>query len=163
MEEIMQVEREPWGMPYKIVMGKMVKRQPLPGLNSKERVKSIIRGLFLEHPQRSTLYWRPDTDNNDAAITIRELLIASKSLKGNIAPSLDGITNKAIQIIVKRQLQVLQVVQVYNECIKERCFPKFWKKTRLALLKKGTSHKTTRHHTALYVYSTVRANCLKNY
>lgn len=39
-----------------------------------------------------------------------------------------------MQSIVRRQSKIL--LQLYDECIKKRCFPKVWKKTRLILLKK---------------------------
>lgn len=46
------VEREPWGKPYKIVIGKLSVRSPIPVLNLPERLLAIIKELFLSHPAR---------------------------------------------------------------------------------------------------------------
>ncbi|KAE9530118.1 hypothetical protein AGLY_011580 [Aphis glycines] len=36
-----QVERDPWGIPYKLVMGKLKRHQPIPGLDSPDTVGRI--------------------------------------------------------------------------------------------------------------------------
>lgn len=44
-----QAEREPWGIPYKLVMGELLTRTPTPGLNTEGKVRNVIQSLFPEH------------------------------------------------------------------------------------------------------------------
>lgn len=129
-----QVDREPWGMPYKLVMGKLLARTISPGLNSEDKVRNIVQSLFPDHQQRRVLHW-PLNQAEPIGITHEELVAASRSLKTKIAPGIDGITNEAIKILVERQPRAL--VAIYNQCLAERRFPEVWKKARLILLKKG--------------------------
>lgn len=40
------MESDPWGKPYKLIMRKLRKRTPIPGIDIPGRVESIIEGLF---------------------------------------------------------------------------------------------------------------------
>ncbi|VVC30813.1 Hypothetical protein CINCED_3A019125 [Cinara cedri] len=37
-----EVEHDPWGMPYKLMMGKLVKTPPIPGLNTPGTMAEIV-------------------------------------------------------------------------------------------------------------------------
>jgi len=41
-----QIDRDPWGLPYRIVMKMLSRRRPIPGLEIPGRLDSIIGTLF---------------------------------------------------------------------------------------------------------------------
>lgn len=48
-----QVESDPWGKPYKLVMGKLTKSRPPKELKQQGVVQRITKGLFPVHPPPS--------------------------------------------------------------------------------------------------------------
>jgi len=46
------VETDPWGGPFKIVMGKLSTKTSTPGINIPGRMESIVQGLFPTHPHK---------------------------------------------------------------------------------------------------------------
>jgi len=132
-----QVEHDPWGMPYKLVMGKLSKPSPIPGINIPGRVETIVRELFPMHQKRPKDEW-PATCNQDAinaAIQPDEIKSAARSLRSNTAPGPDGITNDVLKCYTRCKPDFL--LKVYNKCLSEGIFPATWKSARLVLLKKG--------------------------
>lgn len=132
-----QVEHDPWGMPYKLVMGKLGRPSPIPGLNTPGRMDSILLELFPRHPARLQDRWSPinTQEETESLITTDELQKAARSLKINTAPGPDGITNAVLKSFVRCQPEFL--LKVYNRCITEGHFPTTWKTARLVLLRKG--------------------------
>lgn len=51
------VETNPWGRPFKIVMGKLCKNTPIPGINIQGRMESIVEGLFPTPPRKDETNW----------------------------------------------------------------------------------------------------------
>lgn len=45
-----EVEHDPWGRPFKLVMYKLGKSPPIPGLNIPGRIEAIVGDLFPQHP-----------------------------------------------------------------------------------------------------------------
>ena len=130
------VEHNPWGLPYKIVMGKLSRPPPIPELDTPGRIQNIVNGLFPQHPIRDRHPWPlTPSDENMQNIDTAELKIAASSLKNNIAPGPDAIPNEAVKIIVSLKPKVLETV--YNKCLTEGVFPRRWKRARLVLLRKG--------------------------
>ena len=41
-----EVEKDPWGLAFKIVTKRLVTRRKTPGLDNPDRVKYIVRSLF---------------------------------------------------------------------------------------------------------------------
>lgn len=131
------VERDPWGKPFKLIMGKLAKTTPIPEINIPGRMLRIVQSLFPTHRHRATLDWPPEheLDEEAACITLRELHLAARSLRSNASPGPDGIPTKAILHIARCKPGIL--LDVYNKCIAGRHFPKIWKKARLVLVRKG--------------------------
>lgn len=132
-----QVERDPWGTPYKLVMGKLKRHQPIPGLDSPGTVGRIVNVLFPTHPPRAPGQWPniPASDITGALITTEEVRTASSRIKNKISPGPDGIPNEALKLLAVKRPDIL--ANVYNKCIREGHFPVVWKKARLVLLRKG--------------------------
>jgi len=131
------VELDTWGLPYKLVMGKLTRPPPIPELNTPGRIEHIVKGLFPQHPTRDTTSWRskPMLDGTQWKIDLPELKVAASRLKSEIAPGTDGIPNEVVRVIVALNPGVL--LNVYNNCLAEGTFPRTWKKARLVLLRKG--------------------------
>ncbi|KAL4153093.1 hypothetical protein QTP88_000926 [Uroleucon formosanum] len=132
-----QVENDPWGMPYKLVMAKLARSAPIPGLNCPDRICSIVNTLFPDHPQRSPDVWPPvsDLERSSFSISTEDVQLAARSLKNKVSPGPDGITNEAIKLIARNQPAMLSTT--YNKCLRDGHFPSSWKKARLVLLWKG--------------------------
>lgn len=130
-----EVERDPWGKPYKIVMGKLNVRSPIPGLNLPGRLSAIIRELFPSHPARTSNALSPALPVPIKKFETVELRSACAKLKNGKAPGLDGVSNEILKILVAHQPDVL--LDIFNECLAQGRFPAAWKEAKLVLLRKG--------------------------
>lgn len=91
------IEKNPWGIPYKIVMGKL--RSSAPGLTETidpSELDQVLSDLF---PQiiddRDNYDVRIDTWNNEWDVTADEICRAiDEKANNSTAPGPDGITNK---------------------------------------------------------------------
>lgn len=119
-----QVQQDPWGMPFKLIMGKLVKHLPIPGLSTPGRLDAIIQGLFPQHPARVHDVWSPFCNQHvrDAYFTTEELLTAARCLKKNAAPGPDSIINDVLKSFAHSKPEF--AVNVYNKCLVEGVFPK---------------------------------------
>ena len=72
---------------------------------------------------------------NNTSTNFDNICFATRRLKNNISPGLDGIPNEAIKIIVSKQPDT--ILKLLNKCLNKGTFPIVWKKVRLFLLKKG--------------------------
>lgn len=127
------VESDPWGKPYKLVMGKLCKKTSIPGIDIPGRIESIIEGLFPTHQYKDTRTWK--IEENPTYITDTELKQAAKSLKANKAPGIDGVPNEILKEVAK--LRPGLMLDTYNKCITQGSFPREWKAARLVLVRKG--------------------------
>lgn len=87
---------DPWGKPYKLVMGKLYKRMPILGMGIPGRIENIIEGLFPTHQEREGTVWITE-ENPPPPVTIIELTQATRSLKTNKAPGIDGVPNEILK------------------------------------------------------------------
>jgi len=129
-----QVQRDPWGKPYKLVMGKLCRNSKIPGINTPGRAQLITQGLFPEHDEREMTQWPQDLPE-DAHFTITELRHAANQLKNSVSPGPDRVPNEVMKILCRSQPEAL--ITLYNKCIDQGRFPKPWKRARLVLLRKG--------------------------
>lgn len=95
------VEKDPWGLPYKLVMGKLSRPPPIPELSLPGRTEHIVQGLFPQHPRRHSETWpeSPVDSQTHREIDIAELKVVASSLKKKISPGKDGILNEAVKAI----------------------------------------------------------------
>jgi len=127
-----EVKRDPWGKPYKLVMGKLTRSRPLAELQQPGVLQAVVNGLFPVHPPRHPRTWPRETAPR---VTREELSRAANTLKNNISPGVDGITNEAFRTIVRCQPETL--LEIFNKCLEEGHFPRAWKRSRLVLIKMG--------------------------
>ncbi|KAL4134772.1 hypothetical protein QTP88_006487 [Uroleucon formosanum] len=129
-----QVQRDPWGKPYKLVMGKLSRNTKIPGINTPGRAQMIIQGLFPVNEERYMTRWPQDPPEN-AYFSITELRTAASQLKNSVSPGPDRVPNEAMKILCRSHPEVL--LTLYNKCIYQGRFPKPWKRARLVLLRKS--------------------------
>lgn len=138
-ELIAQIDSNPWGLPYKLVLNKLRHSSTsVTELMSKNILDNTIERLFPTDNE-----WEKDKANeweawnSDNKITIAEVHQVMRKRKiNNTAPGRDGI--KAT--IMKKVPDILidKITDCLNICLREGKFPKDWKKAILILIPKGT-------------------------
>lgn len=128
-----EVERDPWGRPYRVVMTHL-KSQPMPSPTCPQLLKKIVTALF---PQKHEFkYLTAQGELGDIPrVTEKELMEACNRVGNDKAPGLDGIPNIALKTAIKAAPALF--LGVYDTCLKEGTFPRKWKRQRLVLLPKG--------------------------
>jgi hypothetical protein len=77
----------------------------------------------------------PEGEIPTPMITDVELKRATKTLKSNKAPGIDGVPNEILKRVV--DLRPGLILDIYNRCVTEASFPTNWKTAKLVLVKKG--------------------------
>lgn len=137
-----EVENDPWGVPYKLVMKRLGRSTPVLEDNV---ALHIARGLFPSLPtvtwdeisaevqESSELELMRETDSD--LFSVQELLVATDRLPVGKAPGPDNIPNEIIKLAARRFPGIF--LDVYNACIATGRFPARWKRACLVLLHKG--------------------------
>lgn len=138
-EELRQdVNRDPWGLGYRVVMRKLGARSPGPSLEA-DQMERIVDALFPTHRARDQE--RPlNTTDEVPLFTVEELRSAAGSLQSKKAPGPDGIPPEVMKAVARSCPQLL--LNMYNCCLKEGKFHKSWKSARLVLISKGKGDPT---------------------
>ena len=131
-ELLEEVDCDPWGRPYKVVM-KKVKTQSVSSPTCPVLLEKIVTHLFPQQPELEI----GDLSSEEPVppITLEELKAASARLGNKKAPGPDGIPNVALKSAIK--LAPDMFLHMYNRCLQEGYFPEKWKLQRLVLLLKG--------------------------
>ena len=91
-----EVDKDPWGLAFKIVTKKLVTRRKTPGLDNPDQVKYIVRILFphvgpFQRQDRSSCMVQ-----HEELFTLEELKTAGGRLKANTAPGIDEVPNEIL-------------------------------------------------------------------
>lgn len=137
-EELLEVvDRDPWGLPYKIVRNKL--RGAVADVMSagdETLVERIIDGLFPTHP--FVRAHNPSCERDEVTMfTEEELSQAVGRLAARKAPGPDGIPNEVIRAVGETHPRVL--LDMYNSCLLDGIFSTQWKRQRLVLIPKPTA------------------------
>ena len=111
-------------------------RRKIPGLDSPNRVKYIVRSLF---PHVDPLQRRDCSScmvQREELFTPEELKRAGGRLKAHTAPGIDGVPNEILKEVIGPYPQIL--LEAFNSCLREGRFFVDWKKQRLVLLRKAS-------------------------
>lgn len=134
---LLLIDEDPWGLPFKIVMGKLRRSSPsLTELTNNSDREKILDKLFpLDTVHDPDLLWHNYRWNEQWEVTYAEVdrEIRRKPVKG-AAPGLDGIPDKIMKIFPDCFIDLLTAI--YNRCISAGIFPAEWKKSRLVLIPK---------------------------
>lgn len=135
-ELVGDLNKDPWGRPYKIVLKKL--RGGAPPLTEtldpcfmKRIVDALFpRGDILQEPIPDIEYeWKEEDE-----ISLTEIRRAVKRIGTRKAPGPDGIPGKAWKVGQGELGEHMKIM--FNECLKTGTFPKRWKKAKLVLLQK---------------------------
>lgn len=133
---ILEVENDPWGLPYKIVANKLKIHENIWQLNDEAWVKRIVADLFPRQDQViHTIEVENETIRNPEPFSKEELEEERKKLKLGKAPGPDGVPNEVIKVLMEEIPDYW--LQIFNKCLEEGEFPNRWKKQKLVLLRKG--------------------------
>lgn len=128
-----QVDADPWGLPFKIVMKKLVGRRPIPEITLPGRMEHIVDTLF---PKAALTIW-PATVKGSTfpEVTCEEILNCVRKTPSGKAPGPDGIPDMVIREIARSRPDV--VSKVFTMCFRDGYFPSEWKLAKLVLLRKA--------------------------
>lgn len=137
------IEKDPWGLPYRVVLRKL--RSATPGLTEQleeDQVHMLLQSLF---PKRRTEEEELTSDQSDdeesleierdKKVTSMEVLrVIKRSGAGNTAPGPDGITTKIMRCIPNETCEL--AAKAFSACLTDCYFPLQWKKADLVLIPK---------------------------
>ena len=130
-----EVEKDPWGLAFKIATKRLGTRRKTPGLDECDRVKYIVRSLFphiepFQRQDRSSCVVR-----REELFTLEKLKRESGRLNAKTAPGIDGVPNEIFKEVIGAYPE--NFPEVFNSSLREGRLFVDWKKQRLALLRKG--------------------------
>lgn len=127
------INSNPWGTGYKIVMEKLGTKNPTHLMNE-EKMLNIVTSLFPnnEVPAEETI---SNVDIELPLFTVEELKTAADKLKPRKTPGPDGVPSEVIKEIAYKRPELL--LNMFNRCLMEGQFPKIWKVQQLVLISKG--------------------------
>lgn len=128
------VNNDPWGLAYKIVMKKLKAPVAVNEL-CPTAMQNIVSTLFPTHPRRSSRSYTDIEAEQTPLFTQQELEEATGTMKKNKAPGPDGIPVEAITVVSTAFPQMM--LNMYNTCLQEGVFSNRWKTARLVLINKG--------------------------
>ena len=134
------VDRDPWGLPYKIVRQKLRGRLTDPFLEDPTNLQVIVDKLFPRHEKLSvgaTAERTVDEEQQYEPFTEGELKAATETLGRGKAPGPGGVPNEVVIEVAKALPRVL--LGVYNACLKDGVYGGSWKRQRLVLIPKSGS------------------------
>lgn len=142
-ELVRSIDDDPWGRPYRTVLGRLrAAVAPLTTMGEEE-LKRTVRELFpavsnvdVEREERRTLAATRREWREENAVTMAELTEATKRpCRKRTDPGPDGIHGT----VLGTAMPVLgpRVLEAFNVCLREETFPEMWKEANLALIPKS--------------------------
>lgn len=130
-----EVNNDPWGLPYRIVMKKLGNRKKIPGITRPDWALTIVSSLFPETESVRGGFPPIEGARESDLFTPIEVRDVCRNLKKRKAPGPDGIPNEIISLVGEIRPDIF--TRTFNLCMKKGVFPKIWKKQYLVLLRKG--------------------------
>lgn len=134
---IREIDRDPWGIPYKLVINRL--RFSSPGLTEvleEDTLKEVIFKLFpreTEVEEDGEVVVDKWKDEWDVSFVETNRTVRRKGAR-NTAPGVDGINNKMWK---KSPNMINKVAEIYTKCMRAGEFPAQWKRAKLVLIPKG--------------------------
>lgn len=140
-KELLQIiDDDPWGLPYKVVLGKLRKAKPgITEILTSQVLAATIERLFPTDPswedEREEFDFAWDENDNIQTAEVYSVIWRNKRKSIDKAPGKDGIKFKYIKCIPEVLLE--KITSCYNVCLRKGKFPKCWKEAILTLIPKG--------------------------
>lgn len=143
-ELIASIEEDPWGLPYKLVMGRL--GRSAPGLSEElgsNALEKLLATLFPEgEVHRPGEIWRDVEIPDDwGEVSVNEINEVLKKGNPRKAPGPDGITLGVLRRVPPELIGF--VARTFTTCFREGVFPRIWKKAKLVLIPKGATNTIT--------------------
>ena len=127
------VNRDPWGLGYRLVMRKLGAGAASPELDPFS-MSRIVDALFPAHPIRAEERYAEDL-RDVPLFTAAELTEAASLMRSGSAPGPDGVPTEVLKVVASTCPSIL--LNMYNRCLREGVFCRRWKLQRLTLISKG--------------------------
>jgi len=144
-ELINTIEEDPWGLPYKLVLGKLKpSTSALTEILEPEILTELLDSLFPRSPGRET---RIDRENfewcEDWAVSPGEVtrVIKKRTVPSSKAPGPDGLKAVTWKLVTHEILERMR--HIYDRCLIDGVFPKKWKMAGLVLIPKASKSGTS--------------------
>ena len=121
-----EIEKDSWGLAFKIVTKRLLTRRKTSGLDNPDQVKYIVQSLF---PHVELFMFRCEE-----LFTLEELKRAGGRLKANTALAIDGVPDEILKKVIVVYPQIL--LESFNFCLWKGKFFDEWKRQRLLLLRR---------------------------
>lgn len=122
------IDRDIWGLGYKIVVGKLKKDLAA----TTEETTIALKKLFPVVPE---VKWTKDNITQEQSFTLEEIHAAAGKLNTGKAPGDDGILPEIVIAAVEAVPEI--ILTVMNKLLKDREFPKARKTSKLVLIPKS--------------------------
>lgn len=131
-----ELDKDPWGRPYKIVMRKLSRKRPIIGVEVPGRLENIIGNLFPKENNRGALDYQVPYNEEETfpCITEAEITEELRKLPNHKTPGPDGIQNELLKIVAQKDRN--NIAHIFNRCLREAHYPDKWKKGNLVLIQK---------------------------
>lgn len=137
---LLMVDEDPWGLPFKIVTGKLRKSSPMLTelLSNTEREKVLSKLFPSGNTHDPVRIWNDFQWNDPYGITNMEvdLELRRRQVRG-AAPGPDGLPDKIAKILPDSFIEIMALF--YSKCLYDGNFPIKWKVGRLVLIPKPGS------------------------
>lgn len=137
-ELIKEIDNDPWGIPYKLVMNRLgAKGQRLTETLEEEVLEKVIFRLFPreeDSEEARAVPLREWKEEWDVSHEEPHRVIMRKGAR-NTAPGADGLSTKIWRKTPDNMIRI--IAQVYTKCMREGEFPEQWKRAKLVLTPKG--------------------------
>lgn len=139
-ELIETIDKDPWGLPYRIVLNRL--RQSSPSLTEtleRDTLEVLLNDLFprgrTHDPATIWQDWRREDWNSEWDIPTCDVYrVVKERFSANVAPGPDGI--KASLWKKVPNMMVDRLTECFNACLREGIFPAKWKVANLVLIPK---------------------------
>lgn len=139
-ELLRDIDKDPWGLPYKLVMGKLRKSDiTLSETLESPILNDLLTSLFPRNisdivpPRIPHFEWVEDMDIN----VLDVVRFIKKRSARNATPGPDGL--KATVWKKVPDIILCHVAEVFTLCMRQGVFPAPWKRALLVLIPKGSS------------------------
>ncbi|RLU15211.1 hypothetical protein DMN91_012205 [Ooceraea biroi] len=135
------IEEDPWGLPYKVVLGRL--RRSSPGLTETLNAADLERLLTSSFPVGPThdpvALWRnqegQQIELEDVSVTEVSAAMKGRKRGGSPVPGPDGVP-LAIWRRAPGEIPAV-LAEIFTACLRQGFFPERWKKAILVLIPKG--------------------------
>ncbi|KAI4473466.1 hypothetical protein M0802_016102 [Mischocyttarus mexicanus] len=133
-ELLSSVDSDPWGRPYRLVMGKLrAAAAPLTETLEGSDLNSVLSGLFPTDGAAVDSAGESDLDGI-SDVSAQEVHCAAMKIPGSRAPGPDGVAGMVVRMAAVEASGM--IAGCFSACLREEVFPSVWRAARLVLIRK---------------------------